>query len=413
MPISRMTCTWAVLLCAVCVGANVLAAEPVEPEWPEFRGPSGQGHSAATDLPLTWSESTNIAWKAALPGKGWSSPVIQGNRIWLTSADTDNKILRALCVDRESGAVIHNVEVANPAATTRIHPKNSSASPTPILDGDRIYVHFGALRTACLSSDGKIIWKKELPHKQFYGPSSSPVIFGDSLIVPCFGVDERYLIALDKKTGDERWKKSTSDRNSEGTPLIIRTPNGAQLVSNHADRIVAFDPASGEELWWVNQTLYAQIPRPVFGHGLVFVAGGYFKPEVWAIRPDGKGDVTESHVVWRVSEAAPLNPSPLLVENELYFVSDTGVATCVDAKTGKVHWRERLGGNFSASPLFADGRIYFLDENGVTTVLAPGPEFKELAKNSLEGRTLASIAVAGKAMFLRTDTHLYRIEKQP
>lgn len=379
-------------------------------QWPQFRGPTGQGKSSAVGLPVTWSDTENITWKAAIPGQGWSSPVIRGDQIWLTAADEDRKTLRALCLDRQSGAITHNVVVNTLAEPGSVHRKNTLASPTPILEGDRVYVHFGPHGTACLSSSGEILWKITLPHVQGYGPSSSPVVYNDLLIVPCLGTDVRYLIALDKQKGGERWKVEFEGRCSEATPLVISTENGDQLISNQADRIVAFDPSSGKELWWVTQQNFAQIPRPVFGHDLVYVGGGYFKPEVWAIRPQGRGDVTESHVVWHVNQSAPLNPSPLLAGDALYFVSDNGIASCLDAMTGKLRWRERLEGDFTASPLFADGRVYFLNEVGVATVVATGPKFERLATNTVPGRTLASLAVAGRALYLRTDSHLYRIE---
>lgn len=409
--------SWLGLLVAIPPSAlnstsSASAGEVIDVEWTEFRGPTGQGVSTAVGLPVTWSETENIAWKSPLTGEGWSSPVILGDRVWLTSGDGDRKALRAICFDRGTGQVIHNVIVANPETAQRVHNKNSIASPTPLLEGERVYVHFGPYATACLSEDGAILWKVALPHTQAYGPSSSPVLYGDLLIVPCFGNDVRYLIALDKLTGEERWKTSFEGRYAESTPLIIRTADGVQLVNNQADRIVSFDPNTGKELWWVTQENFAQIPRPVFGHGLVFVGGGYFKPEVWAIRPEGRGNVTDSHVVWRIKDAAPLNPSPLLAGDELYFVSDKGVASCVDAKTGKLHWRERLEGDHTASPLFADGRVYFLNETGVSTVVAASPKFERLAVNTLPGRTLASLAVAGRALYLRTDGALYRIEKR-
>jgi len=380
-------------------------------DWPEFRGPTGQGHSTAIGLPVTWSESENIAWKVTIPGRGWSSPSIRDNRIWLTAADAEGTTLRALCLDRGSGATLHDVVISTLTEKGAAHDKNSLASPTPLLDGDRVYVHFGSHGTACLSNDGKIRWRTVLAHQQMYGPSSSPVLYDDLLIVPCLGTDVHYMAALDKKTGEQRWKQSFDGRNAESTPLLIRTPSRAELISNQADRIVALDPDTGHELWWVTQENFAQVPRPVFGHGLVFVCGGYFKPEVWAIRPEGRGDVTASHVVWRISQSAPHNPSPLLVGDQLYFVSDNGIASCVDARTGEVHWRERLGGDFSASPVFAEGRIFFLNEIGAVTVLAPGPKFERLSTNTLPGRTLASLAVAGRALYLRTESELYRIEK--
>lgn len=419
MRICRLACVNLIAVIVACLIASwnpereCLAGDidPPNGDWTEFRGPTGQGHSPAVGLPVTWSETENIAWKVAIPGQGWSSPVIRGEQIWLTAADDDQKTLRALCLDRKSGDIRHNVVISTPADLGPIHQKNTLASPTPILDGDRIYVHFGSHGTACLSEQGEILWKISLPHVQGYGSSSSPVLHGDLLIVPCLGTDVRYLIALDKQTGEQRWKKSFKGRHSEATPLIIPTGGGSQLISNQADRIVAFDPATGKELWWVTQHNYAQVPRPVFGHGMVFVCGGYFKPEVWAIRPAGRGDVTGSQVAWRMNQAAPLNPSPLLVGDELYCVSDNGIASCLDAKTGKPHWRERLGGDFSASPIFADGHVFFLNEVGVATVIAPGPKSERLATNTIPGRTLASLAVAGRALYLRTDSHLFRIEK--
>ena len=415
----RHGCKLAVVFSLLTFG--VAGAEPPKPrqstleatdaEWPEFRGPTGQGHSPAVGLPITWSETENIAWKVAILGRGLSSPVINREQIWLTAADDDRKTLRALCLDRNTGSVRHNVVVSTLAEAGMAHDKNSLASPTPILEGNRVYVHFGPHGTACLSTEGKILWQTVLPHKQSYGPSSSPVLYGDLLIVPCLGTDARYLVALDKQTGKPRWKQPCEGQNAESTPLVIPTADGNQLISNQAGRIAAFEPDTGKELWWVKQETFAQVPRPVFGHGLVFVCGGYFKPEIWAIRPNGRGDVSDSHVVWRTNQAAPLNPSPLLVKDDLYCVSDNGVVSCLDAKTGKLNWRERLGGDFSASPLFADGRIYFLNEAGVVTVVAPGSEFKRLSVNTLPGRTLASLSVAGRALYQRTDSHLFRIEQ--
>jgi len=243
--------------------SHVESAEPVSngnaaPEWPEFRGPDGQGHSAAHNVPLTWTENQNIRWKAELPGLGWSSPVIAGDQIWLTTADVDPTVLRLLCVDRQSGEIARNVVVATPSETARVHRKNSLASPTPILTEDRVYVHFGPYATACLSVAGEILWNTALPHQQFYGPSSSPVLFRDLLIVPCLGTDVRYFVALDTQTGEERWKQSFEGRNAESTPLVIETDAGPQLISSQADRIVALDPTSGRGLWWVRQTNFAQ-----------------------------------------------------------------------------------------------------------------------------------------------------------
>jgi len=388
-------------------------AQAADEEWPQFRGPDGQGHAAGRDLPTTWGETANIAWKVAVPGLGWSSPVIRDGQVWLTTAVRDGRSLRALCLDRGNGKVLHEVEVFSLQKAGSRHPKNSHATPTPVLEGDRVYVHFGPHGTACLNTAGRILWKTTLKYSPLYGPASSPVVFGDLLIITCDGTDVRYTVALDKKTGKVRWKQTRAGRNSDATPLVVRVAGGPQVVCNVAERVVAYNPRTGQELWSVKQgDNFAQVPRPVYGHGLVFVCGGYFSPVLQAIRPDGRGDVTATRVAWSVHQAVPLTPSPLLSGDELYLVSDQGIASCLDARTGKLHWRQRLGGAFSASPVFADGKIYLLNEDGATVVLAPGKRFQKLATNKLEGRTLASLAVSGRAIYLRTDRHLYRIESQ-
>ncbi len=393
-------------------------------DWPQFRGPGGQGHSDATNLPLTWSETENVVWKVPVPGLGWSSPSIQGDQIWLTTAIDDGKSLHAIALDRATGKTIHDVVVFELADPGAVHSKNSHASPTPLIEDDRVYIHFGAHGTACLKTDGSVVWKtQELKHDHRHGPGGSPVIYQNLLILNCDGSDLQFVVALDKNTGKEVWKKKREhigeDRISgkSSVPMAYTTPllteiNGKiQLLSSGADSIVSYDPLTGDELWWFRYDGYSNVPRPVVGKGHVFISSGYDRPEFFAVRVDGTGDVTESHLAWNMKKAAPLNPSPLLMGDELYLVSDNGIATCLDAVSGEQHWQERIGGNFSASPTFADGRIYFLDEEGKTTVVAPGKKFEVLASNQLEGRTLASPAMVDSSIFLRTDTHLYRIEK--
>ena len=393
-------------------------------DWPQFRGPGGQGHSDATNLPLTWSETENVVWKVPVAGLGWSSPSIQGDQIWLTTAIDDGKSLHAIALDRATGKTIHDVVVFELADPGAVHSKNSHASPTPLIEDDRVYIHFGAHGTACLKTDGSVVWKtQELKHNHRHGPGGSPVIYQNLLILNCDGSDLQYVVALDKNTGKEVWKKKREhigeDRISgkSSVPMAYTTPllteiNGKiQLLSSGADSIVSYDPLTGDELWWFRYDGYSNVPRPVVGKGHVFISSGYDRPEFFAVRVDGTGDVTESHLAWNLKKAAPLNPSPLLLGDELYLVSDNGIATCLDAVSGEQHWQERIGGNFSASPTFADGRIYFLDEEGKTTVVAPGKKFEVLASNQLEGRTLASPAMVDSSIFLRTDTHLYRIEK--
>ena len=382
-------------------------------DWPQFRGPSGQGLSDEHGLPLNWSETTNVRWKVAIPGRGWSSPVVQGDRIWLTTATEAGKSLRALAIDRNSGAILQNVEVFRLKSEKLANSKNSFASPTPIVDGDRVYLHFGAFGTACIKQSGEIVWKTRLEYDNGqHGTGGSPVLYDDLLIVSCDGNDIQFIVALDKLNGKVRWKKPRQGYQAYTTPLIVSLPGGDQLISPGAYRAMAYDPRTGKELWQVRYGEgFSNVPTPVYGDGLVFICTGFQQPSLLAVRLDGRGDVTKSKVVWRLDRGVPLTPSPLLVGSELYLITDNGIATCVDAKTGKEYWRTRLGGNHSASPIYADGRIYFLSEEGESVVLAPGQQLTQLATNRLEGRTLASMAVAGGSIFIRSETHLYRIGK--
>jgi len=382
-------------------------------DWPQFRGPTGQGVSDEQGLPLTWSETTNVRWKVAIPGKGWSSPVIQGNPIWLTTATEEGKSLRAISIDKNSGAIIRNVEVFHQKSARLTNPKNSFASPTPIVEGDRVYIHFGAFGTACLTQSGEIVWKIKLEYDNGqHGTGGSPVLYDDLLIISCDGNDAQFVVALDKLTGKVRWKKSREGYQAYTTPLIVKLPAGDQLISPGAFRAIAYDPRNGKELWQVNYGEgFSNVPRPVYGDGLVFICTGFQQPSLLAVRLDGKGDVTKSKIQWRLDRGVPLTPSPLLVGTELYFVTDNGIVTCVDPKTGKEYWRARIGGNHSASPIYADGRIYFLSEEGESVVLAAGQQLKHLATNQLDGRTLASMAVDSGAIFIRSETHLYRLQQ--
>jgi outer membrane protein assembly factor BamB len=385
-------------------------------QWPQFRGPTGQGHSTETSLPLEWNETRNIAWKAPVPGLAWSSPVVANGRVWITSA-VENRgavSLRLMAFDAASGGQAVDVEVFRLGRSAAINPKNSHASPTPLVEAGRVYVHFGAHGTAALTEAGDVVWKARFPYESQHGNGGSPILYGDLLVFSCDGGDAAFVIALDKHTGRTRWKtwRRTPWDQAYSTPLVIRVGDRDQIVSVGAYRTAAYDPASGKEIWRVGYADgFSNVPRPVFGHGLVYIATGFQQPSLLAVRADGTGDVTKTHVAWTLSRSAPLTPSPLLVGDELYLVSDAGIATCLDARTGTVHWQQRLGGNYSASPVAADGRLYFLAEEGVTTVIAPGKEFRRLAQNPLDGSTLASIAIAGGSIFIRSDRHLYRISE--
>ena len=404
------------VLITACAGGPLWASAPpghdgaVE-DWPQFRGPTGQGHSAERGLPLDWSESRNIVWKTAVPGAGWSSPVIAGGRVWLTAAVGDS--LRALAFDRATGREVVNVEVFRADRSGNLNPKNNRASPTPIVSGDRVYVHFGADGTAALSETGEIVWRTRLRYESQHGGGGSPALHDGLLIVNCDGNGgDAFVVALDARTGKTRWKtsrRSPADQ-AYSTPLLIRAGDRDAVVSVGAFRAAAYDPATGKEIWRVSYgDGFSNVPRPVYGHGLVYIATGFQQPALIAVRPDGSGDVSQSHIAWTLRRAAPYTPSPILVGDELYLVNDVGIASCVDAKTGALHWQQRLGGNYSASPVYAEGRIYFLSEEGAGTVIAPGTAFRRLAASQLDGAILASMAVADHAFFIRTDTHLYRI----
>jgi len=406
----------------VIAGANMTTAQDLSPvasakgdgSWPQFRGPDGQGHSSERGVPLEWSETRNIAWKTPVPGLGWSSPVVANGKVWITTAIEQRGFsLRALAFDAATGKEVVNVEVARiPYDRREINPKNSWASPTPVIDGDRVYVHFGADGTAALSATGEIIWKNRFDYQSQHGAGGSPIVYGDLLIFSCDGSDVAYVIALDKNTGKQKWKTNRGYPADQAytTPLIIRVGEKDQLISVGAFRARAYDPLTGKEIWRVRYDEgFSNVPRPVYAHGLVFITTGFQQPELLAVRPDGTGDVTRTHIAWSLKRGAPLTPSPLVVGDELYVVNDAGIATCIDARSGAIVWQQRLGGTYSASPVFADGRIYFLAEQGVTTVIVPGKDFRRLATNTLDGGLLASMAISSGAIYLRTDSHLYRV----
>jgi outer membrane protein assembly factor BamB len=327
--------------------------------------------------------------------------------------------LQAMCLDAEKGTVLWQTEVfLQDAKAPATHSKNSHASPTPLTDGKHLFVHFGHQGTACLDFDGKIVWRnRELGYAPVNGNGGSMILVDDRLVFSADGGDKQFVYALDKADGKVAWK---TNRNSIAdqkfcfsTPLLITANDRRQIVSPGAGAVVAYDPADGKELWRAKYgNGYSVIPRPVFGHGMVFIGTGYGTAKLMAVRVDGSGDVTGSHVAWTMTKGAPHTPSPLLVGDELYVVSDKGIASCLDALTGKAHWQERVPGNYSASPLYCDGKIYFQSEEGETTVVRADKKFKTLATNKMDERTLASYAVADGAIYLRTETQIYRIQNQ-
>ena len=436
--------TLALLSTALTSGS---AVAEVLPSWSQWRGPAGQGHApAAKDLPLAWSESENVAWKTPLEGKGWSSPVLDRGRLWLTTAvetplseaekaerlaNVENSSslqvsgpvsLRAVCLDAATGKRLHDIELFRQSQPDPIHSLNSYASPSPILDGGRLYCHFGTNGTAAVdAATGAILWTHSLQKiKHENGAGGTPVLFENRLIFDCDGSDQQYIVALDTATGEVAWKTERSgERNPEpqlkkayGSPIVTEVDGRTVLLSTGADWLYAYDPADGRELWKQAYGVlgFSIVPRPIVGHGMAFISTSFMQPELLAVKLP-TGDALPE-IAWRVKKSVPNIPSPILVGDEIVMVSDKGVATCLDADSGEVRFSERLGGNFCSSPIYADGRIWVGNREGQTFILTPGKEFHVEATNQLDGEIMATPIAVGPALFLRTDKAVYRIEKR-
>ena len=405
---------------AMALSSNLaLAGE----NWPEFRGPDGNGHSDAKGIPLQWSETKNVTWKTPVHDSGWSSPVVWDNQVWMTTATEDGKQVFAVCIDRRTGKELHDIKLFDIAKPLKIASLNSHASPPPAIEAGRVYVHFGSYGTACLdTSSGKTIWaRRDLTCQHHMGFGSSPILFKKLLIFNVDAMDVQYVIALNKTDGKTAWKTSRSAdysdvskwcRKAFCTPKVIRSNNRFQLISPGSQGFFTYDPETGKELWKVRHEGWSMVARPLFGSGLAFAVTDFDNPELWAFRPDGSGDVTGTHVAWKITRDVASTPSQVLIDELIYMISDKGVASCIEAQTGKIVWKKKIGGTYLASPVYAGDRIYLFNRKAETIVIKPGREFKLLATNKLDGTTLqATPAVSGKALFIRTSTHLYRIEK--
>lgn len=410
--------TW--LICCISFFSMAVSASAAD-RWPQFRGPAGDGHAADVAVPLHWSETHNVAWKTAVHDRGWSSPVVWNNQIWLTTATPDGRAMFAICCDLQTGRILHDKKIFEVSNPSEIHSLNSYASPTPVIEAERVYVHFGTYGTACLDADSaEVLWsRRDLNCDHYRGPGSSPIIHDDLIYLHYDGFDVQYVVALDKQSGKTVWRtdRSTNFDGTDGdfrkaysTPILIDVEGQTQLFSPGSQAAMAYDPKTGRELWKVRHTGFSSTARPLYNQGTVFFQTGFGRSKLLAIRPDGQGDVTDSHVVWRVSKSVPAKPSSILVDNRLYMVDDRGIGTCLAAKTGETIWRGRFPGDYSASPVLAAGRLYFANQQGQTTVIRPSREFEILATNELDSGCMASPAVVGNSLILRTETHLYRIE---
>jgi outer membrane protein assembly factor BamB len=429
--------TRALLLAASVAFSGVLQAE----DWPQWRGPDGQGHATSASAPTHFSETQNLAWKTPLPGRGHSSPVIMGEQIWLTTAlenpaspdEAKRRLaantgdqpltvlssvsLRALCLNKATGEIQHDIQLLNVKDPQWVHQLNSYASPTPVLEAGRLYCHFGAYGSACVdTSTESLLWQnQELSIQHENGPGSTPVLWKDHLIFHCDGSDQQYITALDKNTGKTAWKTQRSGQMREnpqqkkayGTPLIVPMQDGQPVVvSTAADWLYGYDPQTGKELWKLayGQLGFSMSPRPVAGHGMVYFSTSFSPPTIMAVKYEG---LDKPQLAWSSKKNAPSIPSPLLVGDELYFVNDGGILSCLDAHSGEEVYRERLGGKFTASLTHAAGHIYACSREGVVTVVKAGRKFEIVATNQLDGGLYASPAIVDSKLFIRSDTALY------
>jgi outer membrane protein assembly factor BamB len=409
----------------------VLAQGQARLDWPQFRGPEGTGLSATRDLPITWSESQHVKWKTAIHGRAWSSPVVLGSQVWVTTATPDGRELFAVAIDRESGKIIHDLKLFHVEKPQFAHAFNSYASPSPIIEPGRVYVTFGSPGTAALDTKtGKVLWeRRDLECNHFRGAGSSPVIFRNLLIMHFDGSDQQYVVALDKNTGKTVWKTARSidfqDLGRDGkpqadgdfrkafaTPLVTTVGGRPLLLSLGGKATYGYDPLTGKEIWRLEERKsHSASTVPAVGHGMAFYPTGFDASQLMAVRMDGQGDVTATHVVWRLGRGVPQKPSVLLLGDTIFMINDGGIATMVNALTGEVIWTARVGGSYSASPISAAGRIYVFSEEGKATVLDAGREYKVLGENQLDEGFMATPAISGRALFIRTRTHLYRIEQ--
>ncbi len=390
--------------------------------WVNYRGPDQNGHSSARNIPTEWTNSTHIAWKTPIEGKGWSSPVILGGQIWLTTATPEGTEFRAICLDEKTGSIVHNIKVFEEKEPQKIHPLNSYASPAPVLELGRVYVHFGTYGTACINTQtGKVIWKRsDIKCDHEVGPGSSPVIYNKLLILTMDGTDVQYLEALNKEDGTSVWKRPRGldfsklpfDRKKAfSTPVFTKIDGRTLLISAGPQAIMGYVPETGEEVWIVHYEGFSASAQPVMNDNMIFINTGFGKSSMLGIKLEGKGDQTEKAIVWMNVKSMQARSSPLLINGLLYMINTGGQAKCLDPGTGEVIWTERTGRQTSSSPIYLEGKIYTFDEEGLCTIFTPGRKFNKIAENQLPDGIMASPAVVDGALFVRTKTQLYKIIK--
>jgi outer membrane protein assembly factor BamB len=397
--------------------------------WTHFRGSNMNGHAAVKTAPLHWNDSTNVEWKVPVKGLGWSSPVVFGNQIWITSAAKDGKEFYTLCFDLKTGKLIDEKTIFTAEDPQRIHGTNSYATPTPCIEEGFVYVNYGHFGTACINTNNfEVVWKREdMPCDHMQGPASSLILHKNMLIVHLEGTKDPYVAALDKKTGKTIWKSVRPAeiydplepvfRKSYQTPIVIEADGKELLISNSAFLCFAHDVNTGEVIWTIEYGYDSTVSQPLYWDGMVYVNSGwifldnqpYFTRQ-YAVDPTGKGDVTKTHVKWMYEDEVPQIPTPVIVDGRMYMVHDRGMATCIDAKTAKVIWKQELKGNFNSSPVYAGGNIYFFNVKGDCTIIKPGDSFQLVAENSISETVKAVPVFINDKMVLKTEKHLYLIK---
>jgi len=409
----------------ILLGSLVLSfcSSVAHAEWHQFRGSEGQGVSSAKDVPVKWGLQDGVAWKKKLPGKGWSSPVIGEEKILMTFSREEGEqvTLGVIALDVGSGEVVWNKDLFTPASdeVRKRHSKNGLASATPYLERGVVYAHFGHMGTAALKlSDGDIIWKKRFQYKPVHGTGSSPVVVEGMMVFNADGASEPVIAALDCKNGEVAWKtpreQEVRKTFSFGTPLVLRIDGRTQVISQASGKVAAYDPRDGSEIWKVRYGEgYSVVPRPVFANGMLYVATGFDRASLLAIRPQAaKGDVTDTHVVFKESRYIPKTPSFVESGGFLYLVDDTGSLTCRDARSGEMKWREKIPGNFSSSPILIGNKLYLATEDGVVYVAEVSPQGSKIVfELEMEERIFASPAAVDNALFIRSEEHLWKIGK--
>ena len=415
------------------VALLALSVSSSSANWPQFRGPHGDGIAPApADPPVEWSEEKNIAWKTPVHGKAWSSPVIHGDQVWMTTATEDGRELFAICLDRRTGEVLLDRKLFDVADPQFCHKFNSYASPTPVIEDGRVYLTFGSPGTACLDTETfEVLWTRtDFVCNHFRGAGSSPVLHENLLIMNFDGSDFQYVVGLDKRTGDTVWRTDRSidfmDLQPDGKPeaegdlrKAFSTPHVATiagkptLLSVGAKALYGYEPTTGEERFRVESRVgHSSSVRPAWDGERVYYTTGYSRGELWAVEPAADGGASDEDIVWKLKRSVPNKPSPIHYRGRIYMVDDGGIASCVNPETGELIWNERVGGNYSASPIIANGRFYCFNEEGKATVLATGDEYRVLAVNELSDGFMAMPAVDGDALILRSKTHVYRVERE-